>query len=147
VSDQEFMELAIAAAREGRSQGGIPIGAALVVDGKVLGTGFNKRVQQGSAIRHGETDCLENIGRLPAKVYRQSTMYTTLSPCNMCTGAILLYGIPRVVLGENSTFMGAEDLLRANGVEVVNLDSFDCKEMMRTFIAEEPALWNEDIGV
>ncbi|HEX7404706.1 MAG TPA: nucleoside deaminase [Candidatus Nanopelagicaceae bacterium] len=147
MSDQEFMELAIAAAREGRSQGGIPIGAALVVDGKVLGTGFNKRVQQGSAIRHGETDCLENIGRLPANVYRQSTMYTTLSPCNMCTGAILLYGIPRVVLGENSTFMGAEDLLRANGVEVVNLDSAECKEMMRTFIAEEPALWNEDIGV
>jgi creatinine deaminase len=146
-SDQEFMALAIAAAREGRSQGGIPIGAALVVDGKVLGTGFNKRVQQGSAIRHGETDCLENIGRLPAKVYRQSTMYTTLSPCNMCTGAILLYGIPRVVLGENATFMGAEDLLRANGVEVINLDSEECKEMMRTFIAEEPELWNEDIGV
>lgn len=147
MSDQEFMALAIAAAREGRSQGGIPIGAALVVDGKVLGTGFNKRVQERSAIKHGETDCLENIGRLPAKIYRQSTMYTTLSPCNMCTGAILLYGIPRVVLGENETFMGAEDLLRANGVEVVNLNSDECKEMMRTFIAEEPELWNEDIGV
>ena len=141
------MDLAVAAAREGRSQGGIPIGAALVVDGKVLGIGFNKRVQQASAIRHGETDCLENIGRLPAKVYRRSTMYTTLSPCNMCTGAILLYGIPRVVLGENETFTGAEDLLRANGVEVVNLDSAECKEMMRIFIAEEPELWNEDIGV
>lgn len=147
MSDLEFLALAIAAAREGRSEGGIPIGAALVVGGKVLGTGFNKRVQQGSAIRHGETDCLENIGRLPAKVYRQSTMYTTLSPCNMCTGAILLYGIPRVVLGENETFMGAEDLLRAHGVEVINLNSEECKEMMRQFISEEPELWNEDIGV
>ena len=147
MSDLEFLALAIAAARKGRSEGGIPIGAALVVGGKVLGTGFNKRVQQSSAIRHGETDCLENIGRLPAKVYRQSTMYTTLSPCNMCTGAILLYGIPRVVLGENETFMGAEDLLRANGVEVINLNSEECKEMMRQFISEEPELWNEDIGV
>lgn len=147
MSDAEFMNVAIRAALEGRSQGGIPIGAALVVNGKVLGTGFNKRVQQGSAIRHGETDALENIGRLPAKIYRESTMYTTLSPCNMCTGAILLYGIPRVVLGENETFMGAEDLLRANGVEVVNIDSEECKEMMRNFIAEEPELWNEDIGV
>ncbi len=147
MSDEEFLALAIAAAREGRSQGGIPIGAALVVDGKVLGTGYNKRVQQKSAIRHGETDCLENIGRLPAKIYRQATMYTTLSPCNMCTGAILLYGIPRVVLGENETFMGAEDLLRANGVEVINLDSEECKQLMRDFIAAEPELWNEDIGV
>lgn len=147
MSDQVFLALAIAAALEGRSQGGIPIGAALVVNGKVLGTGFNKRVQQKSAIRHGETDCLENIGRLPANIYRQATMYTTLSPCHMCTGAILLYGIPRVVLGENETFMGAEDLLRANGVEVINLNSAECKEMMRTFIAQEPELWNEDIGV
>lgn len=147
MSDQEFMNIAIGAAREGRSQGGIPIGAALVVEGKVLGTGFNKRVQQGSAIRHGETDCLENIGRLPAKIYRQSTMYTTLSPCNMCTGAILLYGIPRVVLGEHETFMGAEELLRSHGVEVLNLNSEECKKMMRDFIAEEPDLWNEDIGV
>lgn len=147
MSDQVFLDLAIAAAREGRSQGGIPIGAALVVDGKVLGTGYNKRVQQKSAIRHGETDCLENIGRLPAKIYRRATMYTTLSPCNMCTGAILLYGIPRVVLGENETFMGAEDLLRSNGVEVINLDSQECKQLMRDFIAAEPELWNEDIGV
>jgi creatinine deaminase len=147
MSDQEFLALAIAAALEGRSQGGIPIGAALVVNGKVLGTGFNKRVQQRSAIRHGETDCLENIGRLPANIYRQATMYTTLSPCHMCTGAILLYGIPRVVLGENETFLGAEDLLRSNGVEVINLNSDECKEMMRTFIAQEPELWNEDIGV
>ncbi len=147
MSDQEFMAYAIAAARQGRSEGGIPIGGALVVDGKVLGTGYNKRVQEGSAIKHGETDCLENVGRLPAKIYQQATMYTTLSPCNMCTGAILLYGIPRVVLGENETFMGAENLLRANGVEVVNLNSEECKEMMRTFIAQEPELWNEDIGV
>jgi cytosine deaminase len=146
-TDQEFLEYAIAAAREGGSQGGVPIGGALVVDGKVLGTGYNKRVQLGSAIRHGETDCLENIGRLPASVYQKATMYTTLSPCNMCTGAILLYGIPRVVLGENETFMGAEDLLRANGVEVVNLNSQECKDLMAKFIAEKPEVWNEDIGV
>jgi len=146
-TDQEFLEYAIAAAREGGAQGGVPIGGALIVDGKVLGTGYNKRVQLGSAIRHGETDCLENIGRLSASVYRKATMYTTLSPCNMCTGAILLYGIPRVVLGENETFMGAEDLLRANGVEVINLNSQECKEMMAKFIAEKPEVWNEDIGV
>jgi len=146
-TDQEFLEYAIAAAREGGSQGGVPIGGALVVEGKVLGTGYNKRVQLGSAIRHGETDCLENIGRLPASVYQKATMYTTLSPCNMCTGAILLYGIPRVVLGENENFMGAEDLLRANGVEVINLNSQECKDLMAKFIAEKPEVWNEDIGV
>jgi len=146
-TDQEFLDYAIAAAREGAAQGGVPIGGALVVDGEVLGTGYNKRVQLGSAIRHGETDCLENIGRLPASTYRKATMYTTLSPCNMCTGAILLYGIPRVVLGENETFMGAEDLLRANGVEVINLNSQECKEMMAKFISEKPEVWNEDIGV
>ena len=146
-TDQEFLEYAIAAAREGGSQGGVPIGGALVVEGKVLGTGYNKRVQLGSAIRHGETDCLENIGRLPASVYQKATMYTTLSPCNMCTGAILLYGIPRVALGENETFMGAEDLLRANGVEVINLNSQECKDLMAKFIAEKPEVWNEDIGV
>jgi cytosine deaminase len=146
-ADQEFLEYAIAAARTGGAEGGVPIGGALVVDGKVLGTGYNKRVQLGSAIRHGETDCLENIGRLPASVYQKSTMYTTLSPCNMCTGAILLYGIPRVVLGENETFMGAEDLLRANGVEVINLNSQECKDLMAKFIAEKPEVWNEDIGV
>ena len=123
-----------------------PQPAALVVNGEVLGVGYNKRVQLGSAIRHGETDCLENIGRLPASVYAQATMYTTLSPCHMCTGAILLYGIPRVVLGENQTFMGAEDLLRANGVEVINLDSQVCKDMMAKFISEKPDVWNEDIG-
>ena len=146
--DSRRLELAIAQAREGLAEGGIPIGAALVGDdGTVLGVGHNRRVQLGSAIRHGETDALERAGRLPAAVYARSTMYTTLSPCHMCTGAILLYGIPRVVLGENRTFLGAEDLLRANGVEVVNLDSAECVQLMTDFIAANPALWNEDIGV
>ncbi len=146
MDDQKFLDYAIAAAQQGASEGGVPIGGALVVNGEVLGVGYNKRVQLGSAIRHGETDCLENIGRLPASVYAQATMYTTLSPCHMCTGAILLYGIPRVVLGENQTFMGAEDLLRANGVEVINLDSQVCKDMMAKFVSEKPDVWNEDIG-
>lgn len=146
MDDQKFLDYAIAAAQQGAAEGGVPIGGALVVNGEVLGVGYNKRVQLGSAIRHGETDCLENIGRLPASVYAQATMYTTLSPCHMCTGAILLYGIPRVVLGENQTFMGAEDLLRANGVEVINLDSQVCKNMMAKFISEKPDVWNEDIG-
>lgn len=146
--DSRLLELAIAQAREGLAEGGIPIGAALVGDdGTVLGVGHNRRVQLGSAIRHGETDALERAGRLTAAVYARSTMYTTLSPCHMCTGAILLYGIPRVVLGENRTFLGAEDLLRANGVEVVNLDSAECVQLMTDFIAANPALWNEDIGV
>lgn len=144
--DREFLAVAIEQARIGRSEGGVPIGGALVVDGKVLGAGHNRRIQHGSAIRHGETDALENAGRLPASVYRRATMYTTLSPCDMCTGAILLYGIPRVVLGENRTFMGAEDLLRSRGVEVVNMDSEECSELMREFIAANPEAWNEDIG-
>lgn len=147
MNDQAFLEYAIQAAIQGASEGGVPIGGALVVDGEVLGTGFNKRVQLGSAIRHGETDCLENIGRLPASVYQRATMYTTLSPCHMCSGAILLYGIPRVVLGENETFMGAEDLLRSRGVEVINLNSQVCKDLMKKFISEKPEVWNEDIGV
>lgn len=146
--DAAFLRIAIDEARQGIAEGGIPIGAALVgYDGTVLGVGHNRRVQLGSAIRHGETDALERAGRLPAAVYARSTMYTTLSPCHMCTGAILLYGIPRVVLGENRTFLGAEDLLRANGVEVVNLDSAECVQLMTDFIAANPALWNEDIGV
>jgi cytosine deaminase len=144
--DLAFLEQAIAEARVGAGEGGVPIGAALVADGRVLGVGHNRRVQQGSAIRHGETDALENVGRLPASVYRRSTMYTTLSPCDMCTGAILLYGIPRVVIGENRTFLGAEDLLRSRGVEVVNLDSPECKALMDAFIAAHPDIWNEDIG-
>jgi cytosine deaminase len=145
--DHEFLGLAIAQARIGRDEGGVPIGAALVADdGTVLGVGRNRRVQQGSAIRHGETDALEEAGRLPAVVYRRATMYTTLSPCDMCSGAILLYGIPRVVLGENRTFLGAEDHLRSRGVEVVNLESDECAELMRAFIAAHPEIWNEDIG-
>jgi cytosine deaminase len=146
LSDGEFLQVAIEQARIGRSEGGIPIGAALVVDGQVIGAGRNRRVQEGSAIHHGETNALEIAGRQPARVYARATMYTTLSPCHMCTGAMLLYGIPRVVIGENRTFMGAEDLLRSHGVEVVVLDSDECVAMMDEFIAAEPSLWNEDIG-
>ena len=146
VVDRRFLEVAIEQARIGRDEGGVPIGAALVVDGRVLGAGHNRRVQLGSAIRHGETDALEAAGRLPARVYARSTMFTTLSPCDMCTGAILLYGIPRVVIGESRTFVGGEDYLRSRGVEVVNLDSEACAELMRAFIAGHPDVWNEDIG-
>lgn len=146
MNDQQFLEVAIDQARIGRSEGGVPIGGALVADGKVLGAGRNRRVQEGSAIKHGETDALEIAGRLPASVYAGATMYTTLSPCHMCTGAILLYGIPRVVMGENRTFVGAEDLLRASGVEVVNLDSEECYRLLQDFIAEHPEIWYEDIG-
>jgi cytosine deaminase len=146
MDDQDFMQVAIDEATRGLAEGGVPVGAALVADGAVLGSGHNRRVQQGSVIRHGETDCLENVGRLHASVYRRATMYTTLSPCDMCTGAILLYGIPRVVVGENATFMGNEDYLRARGVEVVNLDSPECKGLMAEFIERFPDIWNEDIG-
>lgn len=146
MTDEELLAHAVAEARKGLSEGGIPIGAALAHKGTLLGVGHNRRVQQNSAIRHGETDCLENVGRLPASVYAESTMATTLSPCDMCTGAILLYGIRRVVIGENKNFFGGEDLLRSRGVEVVVLDSAECIEMMEAFIAAEPALWNEDIG-
>lgn len=144
--DERFLAVAIEQARLGRDEGGVPIGGALVADGKVLGAGHNRRVQLGSAIRHGETDALEAAGRLPASVYRRATMYTTLSPCDMCTGSILLYGIPRVVMGENETFVGGEDYLRARGVEVINLDSEECKQLMRDFIRDHPDIWNEDIG-
>ena len=137
---------AIEEARRGRAEGGIPIGAALFVDGELLGQGHNKRVQLGSPILHGETDCLNNIGRQPAEVYARAMMVTTLSPCDMCTGAILLYEIPRVVMGENETFVGGEDYLRSRGVEVINLDSEECKHLMREFIAAHPEIWNEDIG-
>jgi cytosine/creatinine deaminase len=146
MDDERFLEVAIEQARLGRDEGGVPIGAALVVDGEVVGAGRNRRVQHGSAIRHGETDALENAGRLPASVYRRATMYTTLSPCHMCTGAILLYEIRRVVMGENRTFVGAEDLLRSHGVEVVDLDSEECVRLMQEFIAEHPDIWYEDIG-
>lgn len=146
MTDEELLGKAIAEARQGLSEGGVPIGAVLAQGGTVLGSGHNRRVQQNSAIRHGETDCLENIGRLPASVYAQSTMITTLSPCDMCTGAILLYGIPRVVIGENKNFYGGEDLLRSRGVEVMVLDNAECIDLMAAFIAEQPDVWNEDIG-
>ena len=146
MTDLEMLEIAKAQARTGLAEGGIPIGAALVVDADVLGAGHNRRVQLGSPIRHGETDALEVAGRLPASVYRRATMVTTLSPCDMCTGAILLYEIPRVVIGENRTFLGGEELLRSRGVEVVVLDDAECVAMMEAFIAERPELWNEDIG-
>lgn len=144
--DRRWLAVAIEQARIGRGEGGIPIGAALVAHGRVLGAGHNRRVQSGSPIHHGETDALAVAGRLTADTYRRSTMYTTLSPCDMCTGAILLYDIPRVVVGENTTFYGGEDYLRQRGVEVVVLDDDECKEMMADFIAAEPTLWNEDIG-
>lgn len=143
---ERYLKLAIAEARAGRDEGGVPIGAALVDGDEVLGTGRNRRVQSGSAIRHGETDALENAGRLPASTYRHATMYTTLSPCSMCTGAILLYGIPRVVIGENRTFMGSEELLRSHGVEVIVVDDPECTDLMQRFITEHPDIWFEDIG-
>lgn len=142
----QFLEAAIAEAQAGRDEGGIPIGAVLVVDGEIVGRGRNRRVQDGSAIHHGETNALENAGRLPAATYRRATMYTTLSPCDMCTGAMLLYGIARVVIGENRTFLGGEDLLRSRGVEVEVADDAQCLSLMEAFIAENPVLWNEDIG-
>ncbi len=144
--DHQCLAAAIDEARTGLAEGGIPVGAALVTGGEIVATGRNRRVQMGSVIRHGETDCLENAGRLGTAAYASATMYTTLSPCPMCTGAILLYGIPRVVLGENRTFMGAEDTLRAHGVEVVNLDSGACADLMREFIDAHLDIWNEDIG-
>jgi cytosine deaminase len=147
MTDQEMLELAIEQARIGRQEGGIPIGAALVAEGRVLAAGRNRRVQMGSAIRHGETDALENAGRLTGDVYRRATMVTTLSPCDMCSGTILLYGIPRVVIGENTTFRGPEDYLVARGVELVHMNSDECRRMMAEFIAEHPELWYEDIGV
>lgn len=146
MTDEELLAVAIEQARIGLAEGGIPIGAAILVDGVVVGAGHNRRVQLGSAIHHGETNALEVAGRLPASVYRRATMATTLSPCDMCTGAILLYGIPRLVIGEHRTFLGGEDYLRSRGVEVVNLDSAECYELLQGFITANPAVWNEDIG-
>ena len=143
----EFLQAAIAQARKGLVEGGIPIGSVLVHHDQIIGKGHNRRVQQGSAIMHGEMDALEASGRQPARVYRECTLYTTLSPCSMCSGAILLYGIPRVVVGENKTFMGEEQLLRSRGVEVQVLDNPECIALMEQFIREHPELWNEDIGV
>ena len=142
-----FLDAAIAEAEQGACEGGIPIGAVLVHDGIMIGRGHNRRVQQGSAVLHGEMDALERAGRLSASVYRNAVMYTTLSPCAMCSGAILLYGIRRVVVGENQTFMGEEALLRSRGVEVEVVRDERCVRMMREFIARHPQLWNEDIGV
>jgi len=143
----EFLDTAVAEAAAGLQAGGIPIGSVLVHQGKIIGRGHNRRVQKGSAILHGEMDALENAGRLSASVYGESVLYTTLSPCSMCTGAILLYGIRHVVVGENVTFLGEEALLRERGVRVDVLQDARCIEMMREFIATKPSLWNEDIGV
>ena len=142
-----FFQAALAEARQGLAEGGIPIGSVLVHEGKILGRGHNRRVQQSSVILHGEMDALENAGRLPASVYRECTIYTTLSPCSMCSGAILLYGIPKVVIGENQTFVGEEKLLEDRGLEIVVLNDPQCIEMMKSFIRDRPELWHEDIGV
>lgn len=141
------MAAAIAEAEAGLSEGGIPIGSVLVHQNKIIGRGHNRRVQKGSAVLHGEMDALENTGRLPASIYSQCIIYTTLSPCAMCSGAILLYKIPRVIIGENLTFMGEEELLRSRGVIVEVLQDPRCIELMREFIRKNPTLWNEDIGV
>ncbi len=141
-----FLQAAVDEAQAGWDEGGIPIGSVIVHDGKIIGRGHNKRIQNGSPTLHGEMDALENAGRLPASTYRESTLYTTLSPCSMCSGAILLYGIPRVIVGENQTFMGEEELLRSRGVEVTVVDDPTCVSLMETMIAERPELWNEDIG-
>src|SRR6202171_2315869 len=140
-----FLQAALDEAKVGLSEGGIPIGSVLVSEGKIIGRGHNCRVQTGSAIDHGEMNCLRNAGRLPAKVYRNSTIYSTLSPCPMCSGAIVLYKIPRVVVGENRTFLGAEDYLRANGIQVDVVDDQECIRLMADFIRANPQLWNEDI--
>jgi cytosine deaminase len=142
-----FLHAAIDEARQGLNEGGIPIGSVIVHAGRILGRGHNRRVQKGSTVLHGEMDAFENAGRQPAHVYRESVLYTTLSPCPMCSGAILLYGIPKVIVGENRTFMGEEDLLRSRGVVVEVLQDDSCIAMMREFIAARPELWNEDIGV
>lgn len=142
-----FMQAAIDEAQQGLAEGGIPIGSVLVHNGIILGRGHNRRVQKGSAILHGEMDALEHAGRLPAQVYRESVLYTTLSPCPMCSGAIVLYGIPKVVIGENLTFMGEEEWLRSRGVKLEVLEDQRCIRMMTDFIAERPDLWNEDIGI
>jgi len=142
----EFMKEALIEAQKGLEEGGIPIGSVLVSDGKIIGRGHNRRVQKGSAILHAEMDCLENAGRLPASVYKDCTLYTTLSPCSMCSGAIILYKIPHVVIGENKTFMGEEEFLRSRGVEVEVLQDGACISLMENFIKNNPQLWNEDIG-
>ena len=143
----QFLHAAIDEARLGLAEGGIPIGSVLVIDGKIVGRGHNRRVQRASAILHAEMDCIENAGRLRAADYRRSTLYSTLSPCDMCSGATLLYGIPRVVIGENRTFRGPEEYVRSRGVELTVVDNEECVRLMREYIAARPELWNEDIGV
>ncbi|MEZ4957080.1 MAG: nucleoside deaminase [Saprospiraceae bacterium] len=142
----KFLQAAFEQAQKSYEEGGIPIGSVLVHQGKIIGAGHNQRVQKGSAILHGEMDAIENAGRLPAAVYKECTIYTTLSPCPMCSGTILLYGIPKVVVGENQTFMGAENWLKSNSVEIEVVNSSECVELMKKFIAEKPQVWNEDIG-
>lgn len=142
----EFLEAAVEEARQGLGSGGIPIGAVLVLDGRIIGRGHNRRVQRGSAILHAEMDCLENAGRLTAAQYRRTVLYTTLSPCDMCSGAILLYGIPRVVIGENNNFRGPEDYLASRGVQLEVLHNPECVKLLKDFMLEHPALWYEDIG-
>jgi creatinine deaminase len=145
--DFEFYQSALQYAKNGLKEGGIPIGAALVIDGKLMSLGRNQRIQKGSVIHHGEMNCLEHAGRLKAADYKRATMYTTLSPCSMCSGAILLYGIARVVVGENKSFLGEEDFLRSRGVEVIVLNDAETERMMGRFIENNPSIWNEDIGV
>ncbi len=144
---EKFLQAALSEARDGLAEGGIPIGSIIVHQEDIIGRGHNRRVQQGSTVLHGEMDALENAGRQPAIVYRECELYTTLSPCPMCSGAILLYGIPKVIVGENQSFMGEEELLRSRGVEVEVVQDKECLEMMKQFIANKPELWNEDIGV
>ncbi len=144
--DDKFLEEAFKEAQKGRAEGGIPIGSVLVYEGQIIGRGHNRRVQQGSSILHGEMDALENAGRQTASVYKNSVLYTTLSPCSMCSGAILLYGIPKVVIAENHTFMGEESLLKERGVELIHANHKGCQYLMEEFIREKPQLWNEDIG-
>ncbi len=143
----EFMQAAIEEARKGLAAGGIPIGSVLVHEGKIIGRGHNQRVQHGSVIHHAEMNCLENAGRLPGRVYRECVLYSTLSPCSMCSGAALLYGIPRIVVGENKTFQGPEEYVRSQGVSVEIVNDAECIALMEQFIRENPTLWNEDIGV
>ena len=142
----KFLQEAIKEAEQGLNEGGIPIGSVIVYDGKIIGRGHNRRVQKGSAILHGEMDALENAGRQPASVYKNSVLYTTLSPCPMCSGTILLYGIPKVIIGENKTFMGEEELLKSRGVDVEVVNDSHCIDLMESFIKNKPELWNEDIG-
>ena len=143
----KYLEAAIEEAEKGMAAGGIPIGSVLVIDDQIVGRGHNQRVQKGSAVFHAEMDCLENAGRISAADYRRATLYSTLSPCDMCSGAVLLYGIPKIVIGENRTFSGPEDYVKSRGVEVVVVDNPKCRQLMETFIKNNPELWNEDIGV